>query len=94
MSPHKITLKEVYARPLGSQIMYWRIENQDFGRATLEWSVVDAGRNLGASLFQEDNPSAIAAMKKLQKPGRTVAMEDINAYMLEHFLEWGWVQPN
>ena len=92
MSGCKILIKDVYARPLGNQIMYWRINSRGLGRASLEWSVVDVGRNLGATLYREHHPAAIVAMRKLQQPQRTVAMNDVNAHMLEHFMEWGWVQ--
>jgi hypothetical protein len=94
MSGCKIFIKDVYARPLGNQIMYWRINSQDMEKGLLEWVVVDAGRNLGANLFQEDHPPAIAVMKNLQRPERMVVMNDINEHMLEHFLEWGWIQPH
>ena len=95
MSNYRILIKDVYARPLGNQIMYWRIINhRDTGRISLEWAVVDAGRNLGVTLFKEDHPAAIAAMRKIQKPGRMVEMNNVNGFLLEHFLEWGWIQPS
>ena len=93
MLDERMFLKDVYARPLGNQIMYWRIDNGLAEKAVLEWAIVDVGRNLGADLFREYQPAAISAMKVLQKPQRTVALDDVDGHLREHFLEWGWINP-
>ena len=93
MIGNKILLKDVYARPLGDQIIYWRINTQTLDKPVLDWTIVNKGRNIGASKFRVDNPSVIHAMKQLQQPEYMVEMDDVNAYLLEQFMEWGWLQP-
>ena len=93
MIENKIWLKDVYARPLGNQIMYWRINTQTLDEPVLEWTIVNMGRNFGAHIFRVHNPTSVEAMKQIQRHEYMVEMDDVDAHLLEHFMEWGWLRP-
>jgi len=92
MSDSITFLKDVYAHHLNQQVMYWRIKEYIKVGPMLEWVIVEKDADMRASVIRENAPTAVAAMKKLQRPDRAVIMNKIDDRLLEQFLGWGWVQ--
>ncbi len=72
--------------------MYWKLNNQNRDKSVLEWTVAESGKILSACELSEGKPSAAVTMKSLQRPERMVELDDLDAGMLNHFLERVWLQ--
>jgi len=92
MSTSKILVKDVYSCPIANKIMYWKLNNNDRGNTVLEWTVAESGKILSVCELREYKPSTAVTMKALQQPERMVEMDDLDARMLNHFLERDWLQ--